>query len=145
MKVYLMRGVPGAGKSTKAKEIAASRPGAVIVSADHYFTDPQGVYRFDAKKLGEAHHQCRERFVQALTTPGVDTVIVDNTNTMKSSVFFYCQFARNCGAEIEFVEMPERDVDVLVNRNVHGVPRYAIENMLQQYEPGLTVAGVLDG
>lgn len=54
----ILRGAPGSGKTTWA---LANRQTSTLCSADHYFTGPDGVYRFDASKIGLAHAACRER------------------------------------------------------------------------------------
>jgi hypothetical protein len=53
--VIVCRGLPGAGKSTY---VATLSPGAVVCSADSYFVGPDGAYRFDPAKLGQAHEAC---------------------------------------------------------------------------------------
>ncbi len=62
MKLTLVRGLPGAGKSTFA--------GSEAIEADQYFcilsdTDvygyPTGEYRFDPKQLKDAHAWCQNR------------------------------------------------------------------------------------
>jgi len=43
--LFLLRGLPGAGKSTLAKSI-----GPINIEADQYFIDSDGEYKFDALK-----------------------------------------------------------------------------------------------
>lgn len=75
--LIIMRGLPGSGKSTLAKTF-----GGVICSADQYFTDFFGRYKFDASKLTEAHEACFRKAEKAMSK-GVKKLIVDNTNTRK--------------------------------------------------------------
>lgn len=103
--VYIMRGLPGAGKSTKAAEIAAaaaaraaavaavptsgssssSVPPAAIHSTDSYFVDPvSGVYNFNFESLSVNHQKNFDAFCASLAA-GVGTVIVDNTNIQVGS------------------------------------------------------------
>ena len=51
MKVVILRGLPGAGKTTYVSKMPAP---TLVVSADHYFVQGQA-YRFDADKLAAAH------------------------------------------------------------------------------------------
>ncbi len=62
--VYIMRGVPGSGKSTVAKEIA--HPDGAIHSTDTKFIDEHGIYRFDSEKKGEYHDQNFADFCKSL-------------------------------------------------------------------------------
>lgn len=89
--VYIMRGLPGAGKSTRAAQIAAEARTAsssssssvdpvAIHSTDTYFVDPYtGVYRFSMEQLSTHHERNFNAFCASLQA-GVGTVIVDNTN-----------------------------------------------------------------
>jgi len=64
-KIFIMRGLPGAGKTTWIRE---NLPGAVICSADNYFLDKDGIYTFDSLLLSEAHESCLKYFAEILTT-----------------------------------------------------------------------------
>lgn len=77
-KCVLMRGYPGCGKSTKAKELAAEWGNTVICSADDFWIGSDGIYRFDVTKLKTAHDQCYNKFKKAVESG--QNVIVDNTN-----------------------------------------------------------------
>jgi hypothetical protein len=90
--VYIMRGLPGSGKSTRAAQIAAEARAAAgassnssvepvaVHSTDSYFIDPvSGVYVFNAEMLSVNHQKNLDAFCASLAA-GVGTVIVDNTN-----------------------------------------------------------------
>ena len=55
-----MRGLPGSGKSTKAKKIAGEI--GVIYSTDDLFM-VDGQYKYDAKMIGEYHDKNFKRTV----------------------------------------------------------------------------------
>ncbi len=59
MKAIILSGISGAGKSTYIDE---RYPTAPMCSADTYFTT-DGVYKFDATRLGEVHAQCLRWFI----------------------------------------------------------------------------------
>ncbi len=77
MELTLIRGLPGSGKSTYARNLAnRSDPRPVHVEADDYFT-AGGEYFFNAEWLGDAHRRCHRLALAALDR-GQD-VIVANT------------------------------------------------------------------
>lgn len=81
MKVIILRGPSGSGKSTYAARIEAESLDltCLVVSADKYFIQPDGTYKFDPTQLGNAHGVCLKWFLLGLQQD-TDTVIVDNTN-----------------------------------------------------------------
>jgi len=131
--MYVLRGVSGSGKSTKALELA---PKENIFSTDEYFM-VGGKYFFDSGKLSKAHAWNRERVYGALKS-GVSPVVVDNTNTQSWEAEPYVKMALAHGYKIEFVEPDTswaKNADELAKRNKHGVPKAAIVRMLQRYQP----------
>lgn len=139
-KVYIMRGLPGSGKSTWTKENA---PGAVVCSADAYF-ERSGQYKFEPSKIGQAHIACQTKFAKAITS-NAQLVVVDNTNTTARELRHYVELAQNAGYMVEIVEFPI-DIELSVARNVHGVPRASIERMANRMQPvqfeGVTITKV---
>jgi predicted kinase len=121
MRVIIMAGVPGSGKSTWIKE---NHTGAIICSADDYFV---GLGRnFDPSKLGEAHGACVRKFVLYVANHDDDevrenVVIVDNTNTTVLEMAPYVAIAAAYGVSVEIVEM-DCPVGLAAKRNIHNVP-----------------------
>jgi predicted kinase len=118
MKLTLVRGIPGAGKTTQVAGLNLN-PNTVRCSADDFFINDEGVYVFDLNRIGDAHGACFRKAVAALIE-GKD-VIVDNTNISAVECAPYMLAAQAYGAEAEVVT-------VLCNprlaaaRNTHGVP-----------------------
>jgi predicted kinase len=122
MKATILIGTSGSGKSTWARSQCAK-----VVSADNYFTGPDGVYRFDPRDLGKAHGACLNAYVDALRA-GKD-VIVDNTNTTLIEIAPYMALALATeGCEVE-VRVFQIDPKVCASRNSHGVSMQTIEAM----------------
>lgn len=125
--LYLIRGIPGCGKSTLAKELLNNGVVQFIFEADQYFVDDTGNYNFDATKLKQAHEQCQSNTVSKLLEGY--SVAVSNTSTTEREVATYQKIAEQCGAR--FVSM------VVENRhgstNVHDVPIDAIDKMRQRF------------
>lgn len=130
MKVILLRGGSGAGKSTWVK---TNHPEATVLSADSFFM-VDGQYKFDATKLGEAHATCLRNFITVCQTyQGVDgtgpsVVIVDNTNTSVSEFAPYAQVAQVYGHDVQVLTFLYDPV-VAHARNTHGTPLKACIEM----------------
>lgn len=117
MKVTILRGVPGSGKSTYCSK---NYPGAAVFSADDFFM-VDGVYVFDSKKLPQAHGQCLRYFVEHVQRGPVMPAVVDNTNTAVMEIAPYAALALAYGWELEIVTI-SCNPEVAAARNSHGVP-----------------------
>ena len=98
MKLILVRGLPGSGKSTIAKQLAESHS-VWHLEADQYFM-VDGKYKFDVYKLRQAHEWCQES--TRLKLEGIkmglgDTVVVSNTFTTIKELRPYFDIAREFG------------------------------------------------
>jgi tRNA uridine 5-carbamoylmethylation protein Kti12 len=140
MKVIIIRGTSGSGKTTYAKNLVSNflreKPGGTfsIVSADDYFMR-DGNYEFNPAELGEAHRQCFGNFMNALNNC-VDLVIVDNTNINKYEIAPYLMFAscrRSDYREVEIIRCVAT-ITVAAERNVHGVSLKTIDSMATRME-----------
>lgn len=118
----VLRGSSGSGKSSLAKYIQSLNfnNNTRIVSADYFFTDPQGNYNFNPALLGQAHAQCKEKFFEAMKD-GVD-ILVDNTNTARKDRNFYLNAAKEKGYRVFSVVVES----VNNTENVHGVDEETI-------------------
>lgn len=74
--LFILRGVPGCGKSTVAKNLCPD----VICEADNFFYTETEEYCFDFTKLGQAHDYCRQTCKAAMQR-GVERIVVSNTST----------------------------------------------------------------
>ncbi len=128
-RVIIMRGLPGSGKSTKAKTY-----GGTVVSADDYFIH-DGKYQFDAQALPAAHNSAKDAFKAALER-GDSLIVVDNTNTKAWEWADYERLAREHGYKVDFDIVGTGGVDIpeLVERNTHGVPEQVIRRMVDHWE-----------
>lgn len=77
--LFIMRGLPGSGKSTIVQMIKQKYKRAVVCSADSYFMNENGNYVFDSSKLHQAHQECKDKATGACAN-GASVVIIDNTN-----------------------------------------------------------------
>jgi tRNA uridine 5-carbamoylmethylation protein Kti12 len=95
--VIVLSGASGSGKSVLARRLASEARTAgvdvVTVSADDAFFAPDGTYKWDGDKLGEAHDECFRNFLKALVTLPEGLVLVDNTNTTAADIAPYMRAA----------------------------------------------------
>ena len=57
--LYIVRGLPGSGKSTFAKQLVSHD--FLVCEADKYFIDKEtGEYNFDFTKIKDAHKFCQD-------------------------------------------------------------------------------------
>jgi len=122
-KVIIMRGIPGAGKSTHAND---NYPNAAVVSADDYhMIDSE--YRFNQVNVKVAHDDCLRRFVELLQGTKRD-IIVDNTNIQAWEIAVYYRLAELYKAHVEIVRV-EVNPYVAARRSVHKVPLKVVLRM----------------
>lgn len=135
MRIILMSGIPGSGKSTYVQK---HFPGAFIVSADSYFMK-NGEYKFDATKLSLAHGACLQSYASALVNPWIgepQTMVVDNTNVTALELAPYVALANAYGHKPEIVSFTfsYRDQVMLASvRNIHGVSEEACKAMAHRF------------
>ena len=125
-KIYIVRGVPGSGKSTIANEMTTCGMADIHAEADMFMLDDNGDCKFDPKNLSYAHGQCKNRIRDAMAA-GVNAVV---SNT----------FVRHWEYQ-EYIKMAEEygyDYTVLVCsgnfKNEHGVPDCKVEEMKRRFE-----------
>lgn len=128
-KVYILRGVAGAGKSTYA---ANKFPSAYVVSADNYWIKPDGSYIFELLKLPLAHAECLRRFIRLINV-GVAQIVVDNTNTRLWEFKTYIEYARSKNYSISVIRL-NTPAEVAGPRNIHGVPQETVNQMQARFE-----------
>ena len=122
--LYLIRGLPGSGKSTFARSFSNAL--RYVYEADDYFVT-DGVYQFDASKLGEAHSWCQQRARNDLES-GMDC-IVSNTSTTEREVETYAKIAEECGAKFVSIIVETRHGGT----NIHNVPEEKVQQMRNRF------------
>ena len=124
-KLLLLRGLPGAGKSTLAKTVYVPQ-GYVHLEADMFF-ERSGTYKFDPTLLGKAHAWCQWETAKTLKE-GKD-VVVTNTFTTLKEIKDYVNIAK--GQNIELIVIHAQGNF----QNVHGVPEDKLAAMKARWQP----------
>lgn len=140
MKAYIMVGISGSGKSTKAQELAedakAQGLSVEIHSTDNYFVGADGEYRFNPEELSYNHGLNLTAFEQSCED-GVDVVICDNTNLRHVHRWPYIKAALDNGYEVELIEVGDLSPESLrkcASRNVHGLNQGMINAQCRNYQ-----------
>lgn len=122
-KLILVRGLPGSGKSTFAKQLAL-KEGLAHYEADRFF-DERG--RFDARLLPVAHARCLRQTHNELGYYG-GSVVVSNTFTTLEEMEPYFQLAEALGAEVVVYKCRGRF------KSIHNVPPATIRRMAARWQ-----------
>ncbi len=138
-KMFIIRGLPGAGKSTKTNEIltAYNRIDYKVCSADHYFNRPDGTYDWNPRLLKQAHFWCYNNAKEACEDR-VEMIIIDNTNIKRRDFQSYLDLAQEFKYEVEEIvvgKFDEESCRVYAERNIHGCPLETILKRAKDWEP----------
>ena len=126
--LYLLRGLPGAGKSTLAKSI-----GAIYFEADMFFMEGNE-YKFNPLKLKDAHAWCQNQVrISMKNANGGMTptrIAVANTFTQEWEMESYYKMAEEFGFTVFSIIVENRHGGV----NTHNVPEDKLELMKNRFE-----------
>lgn len=122
MKLVLIRGLPGSGKTTMAKAMDSYEH----YETDQFFTDDKGIYCFDWSKSKAAHRWC-ERTTLAALTKGKN-VVVSNTFTQRYEIEPYLAMCKTLGIKPTIIEAKGNWP------NIHAVPTEVIDRMIKRWE-----------
>lgn len=133
--LYILRGLPGSGKSTVANSLTSTDR---VFEADKYFYDSDGNYNFDGSKLGEAHAWCKEQ-VEFCMMPAENgetnwfpnlPIVVSNTNTTEKEFKPYVELAEKYGYAVVFLVVENRHG----NKSLHDVPEASLDKMEKRFQ-----------
>jgi predicted kinase len=126
--LYIVRGLPGSGKSTFAKTL-----GGTHFETDNFFM-VDGEYKFDGSKIKEAHNWCQNSVNSAMilnNTAGLnETIVVSNTSTQEWEMKPYYEMAETYGYRVFSIIVENRHGGI----NQHNVPEEVLNSMRNRFE-----------
>lgn len=122
--LYIVRGIPGSGKSTFAKQLTSN-----VFEADQYFLDINGNYNFDFTKIKDAHKDCQDNVKSAMQS-SISKIAVSNTFTQEWEMKVYFDLAKEFGYKVFTIIVENRHGGT----NVHNVPEDKVESMKNRFE-----------
>lgn len=130
-KLILIRGLPGSGKSTMARDMVRKADHiAFHFETDMYFVRPDGYYDFNPKLLNQAHMWCQDKVSGRMSwcDKGDEVIVVSNTFSQVWEMVPYLKMAEDFGWEVEIITATGN------YKNVHGVPDHVIQRMRDRWE-----------
>lgn len=121
--LFIVRGLPGSGKTTLANSL-----GSMVFSADDYFVNESGDYNFNRSMLGAAHQQCFNRTKDAMEN-AFPRIFVANTFTTEKELKPYIDLANKMGYMFFSIIVENRSN----TKNIHEVPDDTLEIMLNRF------------
>lgn len=130
--LFLVRGLPGSGKSTFANAIWNEY---AVCEADKFFYDKEGNYNFDSSKLRDAHAWCRNEVETRMKDHQLNPqfypeIAVSNTFTQEWEMKDYYELAEKYGYKVVSLILENRHG----GKNIHGVPDDKLEIMKNRFE-----------
>ncbi len=130
--LFLVRGLPGSGKSSLATHIWNEY---AVCEADKFFYDKEGNYNFDPTKLKQAHEWCRNVVETRMKDHQVNEqyypeIAVSNTFTQEWEMESYFQLAEKYNYKVVSLIVENRHG----SKNLHGVPDDKVEIMRNRFE-----------
>lgn len=128
--LYLIRGLPGSGKSTFATTLSTSID-CNHFEHDQYLYTTEGEYLWTEGRMAYAYRQCL-RDTEATMVEG-EPVVVSNVFPTKRSMKNYVKLAEKYGYKVTYIVVENRRGGV----NIHNVPQEALDDMRNAFQIAL--------
>lgn len=138
--LFLLRGVPGSGKTTVAN-ILSENGKYPVLSADMYFEDSEGNYNWDASKIKDAHTWCKDE-VENWCRRGKETFVFNVLSSPSFKIFVANTFTQEWEME-DYFKLAEKYGYMVVTlicenrhegKNVHNVNDETLEKMRNRFQ-----------
>ncbi len=132
--LYIVRGIPGSGKSTFAKKLVGED--FLVFEADKYFVNQDnGKYEFDISKIKDAHKWCQNLVENCMKDNMINNqyypeIAVSNTFTQEWEMEPYMELAKKYGYTVFTIIVENRHGGV----NQHNVPDEVLNKMRERFE-----------
>jgi NEDD4-binding protein 2 len=130
--MYILRGLPGSGKSSISKYLSEYFEECSVFSADDYFMK-NGVYSWSKDKIEQAHITCYNK-VKMCANNGDPFIVVDNTNSRVNEFAQYVELGKNFGYRIIVLEIYCKNKDQCVKFSKRGIHKILIQDILKIYD-----------
>jgi len=128
----IVRGLPGSGKTTYARKLAAET-GAMLIEPDSLLVRG-GVYEYTPEAYNDAV-SFAIRMMMSASRCGADVVFADVLPTRENLAVWISSVRIHCLYTIRVIDMPLLTVDESMARNRHKVRREDIERMAREWQP----------
>lgn len=127
--LYLVRGLPGSGKSTFAKTLAEVLD-APHFEHDAYLYTPEGAYVWTPGRMAYAYRACLKDTEEAMIGWVHPDVIVSNVFPTAKSMKNYKKLAETHGYDVTYIVIENRRGGM----NIHDVPEEALDGMRSSFQ-----------
>lgn len=129
LSLFLLRGLPGSGKSSLANELSEDGKYPVF-SVDDYFTDIiTKNYNFEFDKNYLAYQQCVENTKKSMQV-NCTKIFIHNTFTLEWELEPYFKLATEFNYKVFVVTVENRHG----NKNVHSIDDEQLQKMASKYK-----------
>lgn len=127
MMLYLIRGLPGSGKSTFAETLADGLQ-AQHFEHDRYLYTNEGEYLWTESRMAYAYRQCLRDTEAAMLDRG--PVVVSNVFPNGRAMKNYRKLAEKYGYQVSYIVVENRRG----GQNIHNVPEEVLKGMREAFQ-----------